>query len=313
MKKSFVLTIELLICVLLSSVLCACNGSSALTLEDGAYRVFYINKQGTEIKSINYMPQNTDKADLVSELIVRMETNPDSKELFTCITSDVEIESVLISDRTLTIDFSEKYNNLSATREVLTRAAVVRTLSQIEDIDYVRFTVAGEELYNRTGDVVGLMTGDMFIDNEGKEINTYDVGSFILYYANEDGTGLVSVNKTIEYSSSVALEKVVAEQIIKGPETPDEGNPTVNPSTQILNVTVKDGTCYVNLSEGFLTQTYTVNPNVTVYSLVNSLTELNNINKVQISVNGESEISFGDKVSLDEPFARNLDLLEGEG
>lgn len=313
MKKYWILTIELMICAILALFMCSCQSADANAPKEGEYRVFFINKQATEIKSINYLPTSTDKADLVSELIVRMETNPDSKELFSCVNEDIDIESVLISDRTLIINFGEKYNNLSPTREVLTRAAFVRTLSQVDEIDYVKFQVNGEELYNRTGDVVGLMTGDMFIDNEGKEINTYDVGTFILYYANEDGTGLVSVSKTIEYSSSVALEKVVVEQIIKGPDFGDIGKPSVNPATQILNVTVKDGMCYVNLSEEFLNSTYAVNPNVAIYSIVNSLTELNYINKVQILINGESKAQFADVFSLDAPFNRNLDLLEGEG
>lgn len=313
MKRFIKLTIELMLTLVFVLSMCACNESRQVVPGEGEYRVFYINNQATEIKSMVCKPVKTAKAELVSELIGQMERNPESNELFTCVTSDVEILSALISDRTLTLNFSDKYNSLSPTREVLTRAAFVRTLTQVDGIDYVRFTINDEELYNRTGDIVGLMTGDMFIDNEGKEINTYDVATFILYYANDDGTGLISVSKTVEYSSSVALEKVVADQIMKGPDMGAAGKPTMNPDSQILNVTVKDGTCYINLDEAFLNQTYAVNPDVAVYSLVNSLTELNYINKVQILVNGESKVTYRDTMPLDEPFTRNLDLLEGEG
>ena len=64
----------------------------------------------------------------------------------------------------------------------------------------------------------------------------------------------------------------------------------------MLGVTVKDGTCYVNLDNGFLTQTYNVSAEVQIYSIVNSLVELSNINKVQIAVNGNTDMIFREKI-----------------
>ena len=107
----------------------------------------------------------------------------------------------------------------------------------------------------------------------------------------------------------MSLEKLVMEQLIKGPEV-TAANPTINPATKVINVTVNDGTCYVNLDQTFLTQVYTVNSEVTIYSIVNSLVELENVNKVQILINGESEISYRESMNLNTTFGRNLDLVE---
>ena len=85
---------------------------------------------------------------------------------------------------------------------------------------------------------------------------------------------------------------------------------TVNPTTKIVSVTVKDGTCYVNLSNDFLNQPYNVASDVTIYSITNSLAELSNVNRVQIAVNGESNISYRENMSLNNVFERNLDILE---
>ena len=71
-------------------------------------------------------------------------------------------------------------------------------------------------------------------------------------------------------------------------------------------MTVKDGTCYVNLDNGFLTQTYNVSAEVQIYSIVNSLVELSNINKVQIAVNGNTDMIFREKISLSNVFDRTL-------
>ena len=74
-------------------------------------------------------------------------------------------------------------------------------------------------------------------------------------------------------------------------------------------MTVKDGTCYVNLSNEFLSQPYNVASDVTIYSITNSLVELSNVNRVQISVNGETNISYRENMSLNNVFERNLDIL----
>ena len=79
--------------------------------------------------------------------------------------------------------------------------------------------------------------------------------------------------------------------------------------TKILGITVKDGICYLNLSEDFLTVVYPVTEDVILYSLVNSLTELPNVNKVQISIDGNTERYFGDHINLESLYERNLELL----
>ena len=85
--------------------------------------------------------------------------------------------------------------------------------------------------------------------------------------------------------------------------------PTINPSTKIISVSVKDGICYVNLGSDFLSQPNSVSAEVTIYSITNSLVELSNVNKVQISIGGETNITYREKIDLNNLFERNLDLL----
>ena len=85
--------------------------------------------------------------------------------------------------------------------------------------------------------------------------------------------------------------------------------PTINPETKVANVTVKDNICYVNLDESFLTQIYPVTPEATIYSIVNSLTGLNNVKKVQILLNGETNVIYREKLDLSTYFERNLDII----
>ena len=62
--------------------------------------------------------------------------------------------------------------------------------------------------------------------------------------------------------------------------------------------------------DNILTEQSTVSNKLVIYSIVNSLLELDNIHKVQISVEGDSALKYHDDISLAEPFIRNLDLVE---
>lgn len=102
--------------------------------------------------------------------------------------------------------------------EILNRASIVRTLSQVKDVQYVSFLVEGEPFVDASGSVVGVMSADTFIDNAGNEINTYEKVKLQLYFADEDGTGLQAVSRTKVYNSNISLERLVMEELIAGPQ-----------------------------------------------------------------------------------------------
>lgn len=215
----------------------------------------------------------------------------------------------------MNLDFSEDYLRQNPIREVLGRAAVVRTLTQIDGIDTITFSVQNEALTDAMGIPVGVMTADSFIDNAGQEINAYTESVFSLYFANERGDGLVEVSREVVYNSNISMERQVMEELIRGPKKDGEtgsepGYPTINPAVTILSVTVKDRVCYVNLSREFLTPVYDVTSQTVLYSIVNSLVELPGVNKVQISIEGNTDVTYRDSVSLTTQFERNLDLVE---
>ena len=66
----------------------------------------------------------------------------------------------------------------------------------------------------------------------------------------------------------------------------------------LLGVSVKDGICYVNFDEGFLAQDYQVSPGAGRLLPGELLVDNGDgeVRAVQISVNGESDISFRNTV-----------------
>lgn len=298
----FVLVITLL-------MLCACAISPKEDKGENAIDVYYLNKEETKVVAESYEPEAGTKETMLPELIQLLSTQPKDVDLIAPISDAFEVLDYTVEETQLILNFDVRYLDMDTTKEILTRAALVRTLTQLPGIEYVSITVENEPLQDTNGNLVGTMNKDMFIDNAGTEINSYEKVKLHLYFANETGDGLIEVNRTIVYNSNISLEKLVVEQVIAGP-TNGESFPTTNPNTKIVNVTVKDGICYVNLDEGYLTQPYNVTSEVTIYSMANSLIELSNVNKVQISINGKTDVMYRENTSLTSFFERNLELLQ---
>ncbi len=307
MKK--IMHIFLLLCLL--CIPCGCERTEETEdYKDQKIDVYYINRDETTIRSETYNMKATEISDAVEEVLGKMKEAPEKAELKAAPFSEITILSIRLEETKLTIDMDAKYKELPLTTEVLVRAAIVKTLTQIKGIEFVSFEVEGNPLLDSTGEAVGLLTKDQFVDNPEGQISNNAQNSFLLYFASEDGTKLVPIQRYVEYNTNISPEKLVAELIIQGPAAGEDAHPVMNPATKVLNVIVKDRTCYVNLDDNFLTQVYSVNSDVTIYALANSIIALNNVNKVQISVNGKTEVTYMESISLSTYFERNLDLVE---
>lgn len=270
--------------------------------------LYYLNMSETKVVMEEYRLQADEPAAAVDELLVRLSEQPKDQTLKPAIGGSVHVMEYGLEEGQLILKFDEHYKELSATTEVLTRAAIVRTLTQIPGVDYVSMQIREENLTDAAGNPVGVMSADMFIDNAGDEINAYEKTKLRLYFADESGTKLIEAVRPKVYSSNISMEKLVVEELIHGPNNA-EIYPTINPNTKVVSVTVKDGICYVNLDENFLVQPYQVSSEVTIFSIVNSLVELPNVNKVQLSINGNTDVMYREKISLTNIFERNLEIV----
>ena len=95
--------------------------------------------------------------------------------------------------------------------------------------------------------------------------------------------------------------------LCSGP-TNDKLESPIPEGTKINNVYLKENTVYVDFSEDFIKNA----PNgveeegLLVYSIVNTLTELNEVNGVKILIDGKENMCFNDKgMEFKEEFYRN--------
>lgn len=296
--------------VLVLSMIAGC-GKSGQSGSGRSVGIYFLNNAETGVLMQEYELQAQDTMEQLEELVEQLGIVPQKLEYKAPLQMGFALNSYRVDGEKLYVDVSESYRSLSFTTEVLVRASLVRTLSQVTGVKYVAITVEGGQLHDSLGNVIGLMSADQFIDNAGNEINAYERVRLRLYFANEDGTALIATNRTMAYNTNISMERLVVEQLLSGPgaDVADVVYPTINPNTKLLGITVRDGVCYVNFDDGFLTQPYNVSTDVAIYSIVNSLAELNNVNRVQISVNGETGLLYRETISLTTMFERNLDLI----
>lgn len=293
----------------------SCNGNAPTDGQQGSsvssseVQFYYLTKDETALVSQPYTIEEEELGGQIQELLEKMQEIPESIDMKAPMRFGFQVLSYQLEGTQIVIKVDEAYKQMTPSTEILVRAAIVRTLTQIKGIDGVSFLVGEDPLTDYAGKPVGVLTADMFIDNEGSEINAYEQTSIKLYFANETGTALTEVNRLIVYNSNIAIERVIVDQLIAGPSN-TESYPTINPATKVNSVTITDGICYVNLDSGFQTQPYNVTAEVTIYSIVNSLAELSNVNKVQLMINGETAVQYRENISFENAFTRNLDLIE---
>ena len=310
MKKKIQLTFVLMVLMLLGT---GCTSKEESTSKP--YEVYYLERNENHITALTYetVTPSAEKDFLVKELLMQLATQREEIEYKPAIV-DFTIKNCVIHESQVTLNLSKEYEMLDFTKEVLVRAAIVKTLTQIEGVELVRIQVEGKDLEDRDGKPVGVMSAETFIDNTGEDMKKYEEVTLALYFANETGDKLIKVNRTMRYNTNIALEKLVVEQLVSGP-VGNKGKediqvyPTINSGCKIISVNVKDGICYVNLNNIFLTLNNNVTADTTIYSLVNSLTELPGVLKVQLAIDGETDVTLGDKM-LSALFERNMDIVQ---
>ncbi len=281
MKKISMVLVFLCICIL-----CGCTKKK----DQSDFYIYYLNMDVTGIVEEEYTPKNASGSSeaLCEELLGRLQSEPDTATLRQTIPSDFKY-SYSAAGYVVNVDLDSKYYDMPIVDQTLLRAAIVRTLVQIPAFSFVNFTVGSEPLLDSDDKVVGSMNDDSFVENPGAQINSKQTTDITLYFADaNDPTKLRKKEETVTYTNKT-LEKVVMEKLIEGPAEGDGMIATVPSGTKIITSSIYDGVCYINLTDAFINnQNNEITEQVVLYSIVDSLCSLEDVSKVQITVNGET-------------------------
>ncbi|MTI81714.1 MAG: GerMN domain-containing protein [Firmicutes bacterium] len=126
----------------------------------------------------------------------------------------------------------------------------------------------------------------------------------VLYFANDQGF-LVAQQREVPKVDGIA--RMTMQELVKGPEGSAGLLPTLPPGTSLKDINIRDGLCTVDLSQEFKENHSGGSSTelLSVYSIVNTLTQFPTVEKVQIWVNGQQIDTLAGHVDVSTPLSRD--------
>jgi len=280
--------------------------------------LYYISADGgyllPEVHTVKYT-----QGKVVETLIAELKKTPNNSTLMKSpLPEDLTVTGSLTTledgTRTLTLDFSERIDS-GADEVVLSYASIIYTLTGfIPGVKEVELNVAGNPITS-----IGAM------DNLGDGIQRSDFVGYIgssalLYFDDSNSDLLLSVSRSMEQGKTWSARARVLE-LLRGPLKGDGNDvlPVMPPGVadaDILSVDVYGDTAYVNLSQNFKNACAGMTAKtemLLVYAIVNTITAMDGISKVQFLVEGKQTQTLAGTLCLADPFLKNYGLIKDTG
>lgn len=300
------------VCLSLLLFLGGCGKRQKEPSQEGIYQIYYLNTSGTKLVPMEYHPtaQQGDTKALIAELMQQFGQVPADFDGQTALGEKVSLQRYVLDETVLYLYFDPNYMLMDPTREILCRAALAKLFTQIPEIEYINIYSGDQPIVDARGNPVGMMCATDFIESIS-DVNGFEESELTLYFTDESGNVLRAEKRQVIHSINTSLERLVIEELIFGPE--QEGlMPTLLPETKLLNISTNDNICYVNFDSSFLKNSLNVKEYIPVYSIVNSLVENTDVNRVQILVNGASDSLLKEVFPLNRLFEQNMDYIMKE-
>jgi len=275
----------------------------------------------TEEREIT-LKSGEDKYAIVLQELIR---GPENEKYRVNISPNTRIYGTIKQGTKLIADVNQDFSKFGGSMaEILGIGAFVNTLTQFNEIEAVKILVEGEELIGPSGNPRGFMGTFPLQAEDGKTATSPQKNTdtnnaapktaqknVILYFANQDASAVVAESRTITVPAGISntdYVKAIVNELIKGPRE-TKLKETIPKEAVLRSVQIKGTTAYVDFSEEMHTKHWrgAAGESMTINSIVNTLTELDYISQVQITVEGEP-LNI-EHVIMDKPKARNKDII----
>lgn len=311
MKKSHKRFIALFTVLLFSLALFGCGDASEeeeetenVSGDTDAYTVYYMNDDWTDFveESIN-IDQLESTENIIDKLMNALITEGEAAECNIPVAEGLSYQRYSYDGNgTVTLMFNEDYDTVESYRALLTKMAFTKTLCQISDVNKVEFQMT---------DLIGKREVD---------ISDYDEDSFssieddfmepeviiTIYVPDTDGNALVKTEMEIDPFLYTTPEEQIIDTLINS----TGWNSSVSDDIGIIDVYINDSVCYVNFENVENKNAEFFNNEIYIYSIVDSLTTLENVSSVAFTVDGSRNVSYGDIIDFTKNYTANYSYCE---
>lgn len=289
MKKKRIIYVIISVFIILTAILFIAteeHSSDGNTIDMNLY--FFNETEDTIVAEQRSIVKNS-RENLITAVIEELKNGPVSNKNKPIINKDVEFLSVDDDDKDITVDLSSQFISDNNSKTLLTTYAIVKSLCQISDVRSILVTCEGQRIKSADNSEIGFLS-DKDIDLV-TDTMTNDSKSIVLYFSDKNSDCLSAEKRTIKITDTNPIEQYVVSELIKGPQSADCRG-VLSPDTELISAQTTDGVCFVNFKSGFAEKN-TGNEKLTIYSVVNSLCELDNIKSVQFLIDGKKTEKFG--------------------
>ncbi|MDO4301134.1 MAG: GerMN domain-containing protein [Clostridia bacterium] len=312
-KKYFVYSIFAVLAVCIVSAIFIYTKNVKMAEGTDSFNMYYINMNTNtleiEKRAINSV---SDQKLMFNTVVEEYFAGSKNTNLGLSLPKEFKVNDKRYSNSTAYIDLAESYNDMPSNLKILSMGSLVYTLTDLDFINNVCITVAGIPMMDRDNEKIAVFNRDIVMNNPTVNPEKTKWQVVYLYFANQDGSKLVCQQRGMEVKQSQSLEYQIVEQLIAGPDSSNGANlqQTVPSDTKIKDIKTEEGICYVNLSREFMKKKGNVSEPITIYSIVNSLTELGTVNKVQFLIEGEKLNEYNGDLDFSKPFERDTTLIK---
>ena len=142
---------------------------------------------------------------------------------------------------------------------------------------------------------------------EPKPIEENATESITLYYTDSDASGLYAEERKVD-SSKAKDATTIVEELLKGTAS-DEYVNVIPAGTKLNSCNVQEGLCTLDLSSQFISKNGTANEQLSIYSVVNTLCLLDDIEEVKFLIDGKEVMIYGSYI-FSEPFGPDTTIVK---
>lgn len=289
-KQIIIIAAAVLLIALISAIIIGIVGGGDNQGNEVSTTLYFVNREKTSIEQSNRTVYYRDKDDMVYKIAEELKKSSSNKML----AADVSVKSIKRNDdNTMKIDVSSGFLTGDKNYDILRTYAFIKSMcaaGSVIDAGGVKLTVEGRNIIGADGEVIDyLYAGDVNLSSDMADISD-DV--IALYHLTRNNM-LHRETYSVAVSGKMSTERFILERLAINPENEYLKSAYVN-NDGIINAQTVDGICFVNLKNSFVrANTDGKKDKTVIYSMVNSLTELDDVDGVVFLIDGKRCENFG--------------------